>query len=110
MKKINLRNIFNGIKIFVKHFLFYFVFLLSLSVGFSIGYYYNVIKLLNKKTYSSDIIKKKDVTLAIDENNNMILFNKKTGTYSVYQDSVGITIFNFYAKAIWNEQSLVPKK
>lgn len=42
-----------------------------------------------------------DVNLAIDESNNLIVIDKKTGYYTVYQDSLGESIFRLYAKNIW---------
>jgi 16S rRNA U516 pseudouridylate synthase RsuA-like enzyme len=82
---------------------------LSLTAGFAIGYYYNALKSYNKKPYNQEIIMKKDITIAIDEHNNLIMFNKKTGSYVTYQDSVGLSVFNFYAKSLWRENSVTPK-
>lgn len=110
MKNFDLKSTLERIKTFVKHFMFYVVFVLSLVVGFSVGYYYNTIKSYKKNIYSPEVVMKKDITLAIDESNNMIVINKKDGTYIVYQDSIGYTIFNFYAKNIWGEHNSTPVK
>jgi len=112
MKKLELNLVLEKIKTFVKHFMFYVVFVLSLSVGFSVGYYYNTIKSYKKNIYAPEVVMKKDITLAIDESNNMIVINKKDGTYVVYQDSIGYVIFNFYAKNIWGQHTTPtqPKK
>lgn len=112
MKKLELNLVLEKIKTFVKHFMFYVVFVLSLSVGFSVGYYYNTIKSYKKNIYAPEVVMKKDITLAIDEANNMIVINKKDGTYVVYQDSIGYVIFNFYAKNIWGQHTSTsqPKK
>ena len=92
-------------KNFVKHFLFYFVFILSLTAGFAIGYNYNTIKSCTVKT-KPDIVLRNEVTIAIDESNNILIINKKTGSYTTYQDSIGGIIFNFYAKNIWGEHNI----
>jgi hypothetical protein len=45
--------------------------------------------------------------LAIDENNHLIVIEKKTGNYSIYQDSIGKTIFKLYAKNVWGQNNTV---
>jgi hypothetical protein len=39
-----------------------------------------------------------DVNLALDQNNHLMVIDKKTGNYTIYDDSVGVTIFNIYAR------------
>lgn len=110
MKNIDLKETIQKVKLFVKHFMFYVVFVLSLTVGFSVGYYYNTLKEYKKNIYAPEVVLKKNVTLAIDEQNNMIIINKTDGSYVLYEDSIGYTIFNFYAKDIWGQHNNVPKK
>jgi hypothetical protein len=50
-------------------------------------------------------ISKKEVNLAIDENNNLIMIDNYTGKYTVYDDSIGNSIFKIYAKSIWAQNS-----
>jgi hypothetical protein len=50
-------------------------------------------------------VKRADVKLAIDENNHLLIISKNDGSYTVYQDSIGYTIFNLYAKNIWGQQA-----
>ena len=42
----------------------------------------------------------KEVRIAIDESNQLIIMDKNTGSYQMYSDTVGRTIFNMYAKQI----------
>lgn len=80
----------------------YSVILITLIVGISIGYYYDFIKnSLTKNKPSS--IKREEVSLAIDERNNLLVIKKSDGTYTTYQDSIGYMIFNLYAKNIWGQ-------
>ena len=37
----------------------------------------------------------------MDENNNLLIIQKNDGTYILYQDSIGVQIFNMYAKSIY---------
>ena len=55
-------------------------------------------------------IKKSDVNLAIDEDNHLIIINNKTGNYTMYQDSIGKTIFKLYAKNVWGQNSALMVK
>jgi hypothetical protein len=89
-----------------KQSLFYLTIIVSLVVGGSIGYYYEKLKNLEESSsVKPTVVKKSDVNLAIDERNNILIVNKNDGTYITYQDSIGYSIFNFYAKNIWSEHS-----
>ena len=84
---------------------FYAVITISLIVGFSIGYYYDLVKESRKKEPKFVSVRKSDIKLAIDENNNLLIIRESDGSYTVYQDSVGYTIFGLYAKNIWGQAS-----
>jgi hypothetical protein len=89
-----------------KQSLFYLTIIVSLVVGVSIGYHYEKLKNLEESSsVKPTVVKKSDVNLAIDERNNILIVNKNDGTYITYQDSIGYSIFNFYAKNIWSEHS-----
>jgi len=73
-----------------------------LVAGFVIGYYYDIIKdSFNSESVQVTTVKRDEVKLAIDENNNLLVIKKTDGSYTVYQDSIGFMIFNLYAKNIW---------
>lgn len=94
------------IKTALKHFMVYVFFALSLVVGFSLGYIYKTfISYKSVSETESRMIYKKNVDIAIDENDNLLVISKKDGTYTLYEDSIGYTIFSFYAKNIWNLHS-----
>ena len=84
---------------------FYAVITISLIVGFSIGYYYDLVKESRKKEPKFVSVRKSDIKLAIDENNNLLIIRESDGSYTVYQDSVGYTILGLYAKNIWGQAS-----
>jgi len=100
-----MENLQEKIKTALKQLSFYTVISLSFVAGASIGYYYNFIKKNYTKQASVISVKKEEVKLAIDENNNLLIIRKKDGSYIVYQDSVGYMIFNLYAKNIWGQAS-----
>ena len=89
----------------MKQISFYAVITISLIVGFSIGYYYDLVKQSRKKEPKFVSVRKSDIKLAIDENNNLLIIRESDGSYTVYQDSVGYTIFGLYAKNIWGQAS-----
>lgn len=100
-----MENIKERVKTIFKHLSLYSVISLSFVAGASIGYYYDYIKTNYTKQAPVVSVKKEEVKLAIDENNNLLVIRKKDGSYTVYQDSVGYMIFNLYAKNIWGQAS-----
>jgi len=51
-------------------------------------------------------VNKDEVNIAIDETNNLIIIDNTTGKYTIYQDSIGQSIFKLYARNIWNKGSV----
>jgi|688.fasta_scaffold74055_8 hypothetical protein len=73
----------------------------SLVLGFGIGYYFHILDIINDKSVKVENLKtNKEVRIAIDEANQLIIMDKNTGSYQMYSDTVGRTIFNMYAKQI----------
>lgn len=60
-------------------------------------------------TYKSKLVKSpvpvvktlSETSIALNERNEMLIINRADGTYQIYQDSVGITIFNLYAEKMY---------
>ena len=100
-----MENFNEKLKTSLRQLSFYSVISLSFVAGASIGYYYDFIKTNYTKQAPVVSVKKDEVKLAIDENNNLLVIRKKDGSYTVYQDSVGYMIFNLYAKNIWGQAS-----
>jgi hypothetical protein len=46
-------------------------------------------------------IKLKDVSIAVNERNEVLIIDRTTGEYMTYQDSVGLAIFNMYAGRLY---------
>lgn len=99
----------NKIKEILKKALNYLYVIIVSAVCFVVGYYFNfIVETMNgDKKKEPQFISKEDITLAIDEYDNLILIDKTDGSYNVYQDSIGISIFNLYAKSIWNSHTKV---
>jgi len=100
-----MENIKEKIKKTLKHVSFYTLISISFIGGASIGYYYDFIQTSYIKQTQVVSVKKQQIKLAIDENNNLLIIKKSDGSYIVYQDSIGYMIFNLYAKNIWGQAS-----
>ncbi len=89
-----------------KNITIYSIILCSIVASFFVGVFYN--KMTNKSTNTKVQVKtvnKSEVNLGIDENNHLIVIEKKTGNYTIYQDSIGKTIFKLYAKNVWGQNN-----
>ena len=100
-----MENFKEKLKQMLKQLSFYIVISISFVAGASIGYYYDFIKKSYDKEPQFVSIRKSEIKLAIDENNNLLIIKQNNGSYTVYQDSIGYTIFNIYAKNIWGQAS-----
>lgn len=107
----NFKNRFNALKLALNTLLVYTVIVLSVASAFFIGIYYN--KLIMKREdakFKVTRVLKQNVSLAIDENNHLIVINNQTGDYTIYSDSIGKTIFKLYAKNVWGENNTITDK
>jgi hypothetical protein len=83
---------------------YFFAFICCVLCAY-IGFWYSQSK--NKKESEVKVntkIKASQINLALDQNNNLIVIDKKTGDYIIYEDTVGTTIFSLYAKNLWVNQ------
>jgi hypothetical protein len=72
----------------------------TLIAGFGLGYYFNELKMKPKSV--NETILNKEVRIAIDSEDKLIMMDRKTGSYTIYSDSVGRIIFKMYASKIAN--------
>lgn len=97
------------LSLFFKSVYKYFIF----SVFFAAGYFssnlqdhYISINDNSDKTPDEEntyeVINISDVSVAVDENKNLLLIERSTGEYKIYSDSVGLSIFSLYSNYIYN--------
>jgi hypothetical protein len=103
-----LLEFWNKLKSGIKVLLNYLYIILGMGVFFTLGYYYNTLKELSKLG-KPEFITRKEVTVAIDENNNFMIIDKTKGTYIILEDQIGTVIFNVYAKNLWGQHN-APEK
>ena len=101
METNKMENIKEKVKGLLKQLSFYTIISISFGAGISIGYYYDYIKTTYSKRPQVVSVRKSEVKLGMDENNNLLIIRKDDGTYVLYQDSIGVQIFNMYAKSIY---------
>lgn len=77
----------------------------SLFAGFYAGSAYNNEYGPKKPTINMIKVNRNQVNLALDEHNHLIIIDKKTGDYTVYQDSIGVAVFKLYARNIFSDTS-----
>lgn len=46
-----------------------------------------------------------EISVAINERNELMLIDRRNGKYEIYQDSTGMQIFNLYANKIYREHN-----
>jgi hypothetical protein len=88
-----------------KNITIYGIIICSVVASFFVGVFYN--RMTNKPTTKIEVktINKSEVNIGVDENNHLIVIEKKTGNYTIYQDSIGKTRFTLYAKNLWGQNN-----
>lgn len=79
----------------------------AVTVGYLIGNYsyeFRHPKQQKQNPYSI-IYAPKDISIAINESDGLLIFMKKSGDYVVYSDSIGQIIFKMYANRIYQEHA-----
>jgi len=97
-----LKEFWEKIRSGIRMVLNYFFIIVGMAVFFTLGYYYNTLRELPKMG-KPNFIKKEEIKIAVDEDNNFMIINLKNGSYTVYEGSVGNTIFNLYARNLWGQ-------
>ena len=70
----------------------------TLVAGFGMGYYFQELK--RQPQAVNETILNKEVRIAIDSEDKLIMMDRKTGSYTIYSDSVGRIIVKMYASKI----------
>jgi hypothetical protein len=97
-----LMEFWNKIKSGLKVIVNYFFIILGMAVCFTVGYYYNTLRDINK-IGKPKVYKKVENTVAIDEKNNGIIIENIKGTYIVLDADLVSTLFETKAKNLWGQ-------
>lgn len=102
-KKLMIKNLLAKLNIFAKKLGNIVIVAIAMIAGFVIGYYYWIMMNQTKASPLSNINPLMRTSVAINERSELLIINRANGTYSVYQDSVGLMIFNLYAANKYNQ-------
>jgi hypothetical protein len=80
-------------------------FLLALILGYSVCEIYHYTK--QKKSTPKEVRKISETSVALNERGELMIIDRKTGDYTIYQDSVGKSIFTIYATGIQSKYESV---
>lgn len=103
--KEKIENLKETVRIIAKNTMIYGIIIISVIASFIVGYTYH--KLNSKVPDEKEVIKvrKSDVTIAIDEHHRLIVINNESGDYTIFQDSIGKSIFKIYAANVWGQHN-----
>jgi len=90
------------IKKFFNRFMNVSIVVTTLIAGFGMGYYFQELK--RQPQAVNETILNREVRIAIDSEDKLIMMDRKTGSYTIYSDSVGKIIFKMYAGKIMQSQ------
>lgn len=86
------------IKRFFNRFMNVTIVVTTLVAGFGLGYYFQELRMKPKAV--NETILNREVRIAIDSEDKLIMMDRKTGSYTIYSDSIGKIIFKMYASKI----------
>jgi len=96
-------NLINKLKSFVKTVSSILTIALAMVAGFFIGYYYWIMIAAKKESPLNHTRHLSTTSIAINERNELLIIDRANGVYRVYQDSIGIAIFNMYANTKYEQ-------
>lgn len=102
-KKLMIKTALGKLNVFAKKLGNLMIVAVAMITGFFIGYYYWVMMNHTKKSPLKNINLLSETSVAINERNELLIIDRASGTYAVYQDSVGLMIFNLYASKKYDQ-------
>ena len=102
--KIYWNKISEQLRKFFSHVFWVALVVTGLGIGFGVGFYYKQIKTVEMPS-KMVVIEKQDIILAVDENQRLMVIDKNTGNYTIYDNEIGKTIFTLYARNIWGQHN-----
>jgi len=88
------------LKVISKKIVFVIIVAVTLIGSFAAGFVYKKQTTPVEKGIEMLHIDRSQINLALDEHNHLLVIDKKSGNYTVYDDSVGVAIFKMYARNV----------
>lgn len=107
MKNEKVQSIVEKSKVFFTHAGKIAIIASAMVFGFIVGDVYHRITNQEKEN-ASNVVNLKNVhrlsgtSVAINERSELLIIDRETGTYEIYQDSIGTMIFSLYAGKIYS--------
>lgn len=101
MEKIKFKDQLEKLQNFAKKLGNLLVLIIALFAGGVIGYYYNQFTKNRDEIHLENVHTMEMTSVALNERNELMIIDRKTGRYSVYEDSVGSAIFAMYANRMY---------
>jgi hypothetical protein len=77
----------------------------ALGAGFVIGRFTQTYPPAKEGNPYQAIHSIKNVSIAVNESNELMLIDRSTGKYQMYSDSIGVAIFKMYSNRIYQNAS-----
>ena len=107
MKKVNLKEVMEQSKDFAKKLGNLLVLVVALFAGGIIGYYYYHFSQKKEATVELEKVRGIEQTsVAINERSELMIIDRTTGKYTIYDDSVGTAIFDMSASKMYMRQTV----
>lgn len=83
----------------------YFIIIVALFLGYIVGHTVGTIveKTPSPINHFSNLKSSHDISIAVDEDNKLLIIDKNTGTYQIYSDSVGNEVFKIYSNRLYQQ-------
>lgn len=92
------------IRKFFNHVFWVGLVMFGIGIGFGVGYYYKQIKTVEMPS-KMQVVERESIILAVDENSRLMVIEKSTGNYTIYETEIGKAIFTLYARNIWGQHN-----
>lgn len=101
MDKVKIKGLFAKLETFAKKLGNLLVLVIALFAGGVVGYYYNHFTKSRDSIKVEDVQTMKTTSVALNERNELMIIDRKSGRYVIYEDSVGSAIFAMYANRMY---------
>jgi hypothetical protein len=105
MDKTKIKNALSKLEGFAKKLGNLLVLIIALFAGGVIGYYYHHFSKSKNSINIEDVKTIEATSVAINERGELLIIDRKSGKYVLYDDSVGTAIFSMYANKMYLRQN-----
>lgn len=101
MDKLKIKASLAKLETFAKKLGNLMVLIIALFAGGVIGYYYHHFSKSRDAIRVDDVHTMETTSVALNERSELMIIDRKTGRYVIYEDSVGTAIFAMYANRMY---------